>query len=551
MRVAARRKRLQIVSIIVVVLVLALAGWFLNNKSKNKNTTSKNYDVVVVGAGPGGIAAALQAARMGQHVALLEETDWIGGQMTAAGVGTMDEGNVAARKSGVYKEFVDKATAYYKSKGKSAGTCYFSTTSLCVDPSVGQQILRSMLQTQSKNLDVQTGVRVSSVLKQGNTVTGVVANGTTYSSKVLVDADEYGDILAKAGAAFRLSNGTSDQPTTTGCVQSITNAAVIKYYPNGVPQDLRFKKAPPGYSAKVAAHFAQYLKADGIDHFVSKTQRNLSFKSYAAFRGFPDLTNTQNYNALQQNGQTITRTSLNLGNDFPAVGNLPATFISEPDTRQRDICDAKLLTLQMVYYIQHDMGETNWSLANDEGYDTAYNRSQGCKLLSGYTAFEDQMPQEPYVREARRLVGTETLAGDKLQYAVTNKSKTPTYPDSIAVGYYPMDVHSCHTSVEAQYDSISNLHQAFSGGAFEVPMGVMIPQKLDGLLAVEKNISASRFAEGAIREQPIAMDIGQAAGVLASLSIKQHVQPRKVSAQAVQQLLQQNGAVTTITAASR
>ena len=67
------------------------------------------YDVVVMGAGTGGAAAAMQAARMGARVALVEESGWIGGQMTAAGVSTMDDlsGNI----SGLYGEFVERLRA--------------------------------------------------------------------------------------------------------------------------------------------------------------------------------------------------------------------------------------------------------------------------------------------------------------------------------------------------------------------------------------------------------------------------------------------------------
>ncbi len=504
------------------------------------------YDVAVVGAGPGGVAASIQAARMGARVALFEPTDWIGGQTTAAGVGNMDEGNIAARESGLYKEFVAHVQSYYAARHKSVDTCYYDTNSLCVDPLVGQIILRQMLDSVGPNLQVFTRSPVSAVTKQGDAVTGVVVNGDRIGTKVLIDDDEYGDILAQAGAAYRLGTGTSSKPNTESCVQSITFAATIRYYPDGVPASLQFHAPPPGYTSRIAQFFAAYVKQNGSDHFVSNTERNLSFQSYAAFRGFPDLANPLNYGVLQQHGRAITRTSLNLGNDFPRTGNLSTSYISDPGYRARTTCDAKLLTLQMVYYIQHDMHETNWSIANDEGYDTAFNRSQHCVNLTGYEAFENQMPQEPYVREGRRLVGEATLTGDELVNAWKDPAQTPRFADSIAVGYYPMDLHSCHEPLETAFDSPGDLRQAFSGGAFEVPLGALIPAKVDGLLAAEKNISASREANGAIREQPIAMATGQAAGALAVLAVEQNEQPRAVPYQEVQHVLHAAGVVTSV-----
>lgn len=542
-RFIKNRLLLLLASLSLIILASLLLA-HLNLIKSVRTMPAGQYDVVVVGAGPGGIAASIQAARMGAHVALLEPTDWIGGQMTAAGVGTMDEGNIAARKSGLYKDFVARAEAYYNSKGKSVDTCYYETDSLCVDPQVGQTILKQMLQQAGPNLQVFTDMNITAVTKQGNTVTGVIANGTPISSKVVIDADEYGDILAQAGAAYRLGTGTSASPNLNSCVQSITYTAVMKYYPGGVPNTLQFTKAPPGYTKEIANSFAKYLSKPGVDNFTTKALRDLSFKSYAAFRGYPDLANTRNYDVLQKNGASITRTSLNLGNDFPRAGKLSTKYISDPLYRKEATCQAKLLTIQMMYYIQHDLGQANWSVTNDEGYDTPYNQSHRCINLKGFEAFEDQLSVEPYVREGRRLVGVETLTGNQLVNAWKDPSATPRYGNSIAVGYYPMDLHDCHEPLETAYDSPDDLRQKFSGGAFEVPLGALIPVKIDGLLAAEKNISASREANGAIREQPIAMDTGQAAGALAALAALHHQQPRDVPYQEVQQALQSAGVVT-------
>lgn len=518
--------------------IVILAGgifWYWNVHTTGQSD-SHTYDVVVVGAGPGGIAASIQAARAGANVALLEETDWIGGQLTSAGVGTIDEGSTVERKSGLYKEFVQHVTDFYSSHHKSTGTCYYGIDTLCVEPKVGQAILKQMLGSEASHLHVYTGTAVTDVTRNGDTVTGVTAGSAHFSSKVVIDASEYGDVIAKAGAAYRLGNKTAENQTPNTCIQNITHTAVMKYYPDGVPSSLTMKRPPPKYTPAVARHFAAFLKQNGYELTVKPGSRYasrkapMSFTAYASYRGYPDLANPNDYNAFEQDGHIITRTSLNLGNDYPHDGTLKTSYITDNAIRAKSNCDAKLLTLQLVYYIQHDLGQRNWSIANDEGYDTSYNQQHHCPELNGYEVFENNMPQEPYVREARRLVGTETLTGNELQYAWKDKSRLPKYPDSIAVGYYPMDLHSCNTadSLESQYDSLSDLRPVFVGSSFEVPLGVLIPEKIDGLLAAEKNVSASRLANGAIREQPIAMNIGQAAGELAALAASAHKQPREV-----------------------
>ena len=531
-------KRLIAFCVIAVALAGAVALHLVLYRGHSHSvayTSSRQYDVVVVGAGPGGVAASIQAARMGARVALLEPTDWIGGQMTAAGVGTMDEGSDTIRKKGLYGEFVQRVVSFYGSRDVAVSTCYFSTKSICVDPKIGQAVLKQMLQAESKNLQVFTDTQVTKVVKSGNTVDGVVAGNTLFKSKVAVDADEYGDVLALAGAAYRLGDGTSTALKASSCVQKITYTAVIKKYAAGVPNQLVFRKPVPGYTDSLAAHFSASF-SKGFAHF-------------AEFRGLPDLSNGAGI-APRNDGTDLTRTSLNLdiGNDYPASGSLSAKFVTDPKYRVEATCKAKLLTLQLAYYIQHDLGEKDWSIANDEGYDTAYNREHHCASLNGYQSFEYQMPQEAYVREARRLIGEETLTGNELAVSWENPKSIPTYADSVAVGYYPMDVHSCRTAntLEAAFDTAADAPYVYKGGAFEVPMGVLIPKGVDGLLAAEKNISTSRLADGATREQPISMAIGQAVGALAAISAEHNQQPRQVPAYEVQRTLSAESLPTTV-----
>src|SRR5690349_8751074 len=130
------------------------------------------FDVVVVGAGPGGIGAALQAAGMGSKVALLSETDWVGGQITSAAAGTMDEGGIEPRQYGVYGDFVRRVTAAYDSRRQSVHTCYGSKRGVCVEPSLAQRVLRQMVDRAS-GITLFTSTKVTSVAKSKQTVSGV------------------------------------------------------------------------------------------------------------------------------------------------------------------------------------------------------------------------------------------------------------------------------------------------------------------------------------------------------------------------------------------
>src|SRR5438552_1867690 len=146
---------------------------------------------------------------MGARVALLEETDWIGGQMTAAAVSTMDEGAAAIRKAGLYGEFIDHVRSYYAARGKSIGTCYWSSESACFEPLVGQRILKQMVEaTNGKGpgrADVFIRTTVTGVVRDGAAVRGVVVGGKVQvRGKVVIDATEYGDLLALAGVPYRV-----------------------------------------------------------------------------------------------------------------------------------------------------------------------------------------------------------------------------------------------------------------------------------------------------------------------------------------------------------
>ncbi len=165
-----------------------------NSASEAKNP---DYDVIVAGGGIGGMAAAIQASRLGVSVLVVEESSWIGGQATAAGVSTMDD--LSRIKSGIYLEFLSLLRKHYDPLGKPMGTCYWDSRSVAFEPSIGQRTLYEMAdearnRKNAKALDIWISSRIMEVSKEGKTVTGVTVknkNGTQkITCRILIDATD-------------------------------------------------------------------------------------------------------------------------------------------------------------------------------------------------------------------------------------------------------------------------------------------------------------------------------------------------------------------------
>lgn len=514
--------------------LLLVGAVFLSMSTAPVRAAEKTYDVVIAGVGSGGVSAAIEAVRHGASVALLEETDWIGGQMTAAGVSTMDEHYLNVQ-SGIYWEFISRVQAYYAARGKSIATCYWSDRAHCFEPGVGQKILYAMIAEARKpgrTLDVMTRTRVERVLATGNRVEGVVtSSGATIRSKVLIDATEYGDVLPLVPGQYRIGKYTGNEADPNGCVQWITYTAVVKKYPNGVPEELRMKRPPPGY-AEIREKFVRQLQANG-----NPVNRVLpvNWPIHNGYRGLPDSSSPESYTGREP--EKITKTVLNWFNDYP----VPISWFNRAN-RKKVNCEAKLKTLQLLYYVQHDLPEPLWSVANDEGYDTAYNREENlCENIpEEFKPIERQFPVMPYVRESRRMVGVYTLTAADIRREGVPPTAARTFASSIAVGDYPADLHGCseESTLEFELERTADRPGAGTrGGLFQVPIEALIPRSTDGFLAAEKNISQTRLSNGATRLQPITMLTGQAAGLLAALAAESGNSPRRVSVGQVQKIL--------------
>ncbi|MGC4235819.1 MAG: FAD-dependent oxidoreductase [Niabella sp.] len=517
-----------------------------DNNPESLNSSIKEvdseYDILISGAGMSGWAAAVQAARMGRKVLLLDETDWIGGQTTTAAVSSMDESGPLIRERGIYREFHESIVSYYYGKDKCPFMAYFwgrnaqNQQEGGYEPLVARNLLYAFIREAKKipgaKLDLLLRTKVIKLSKTGHRVTGAHIRqwnegGNEQSkiirSKVLVDATEYGDVIPLTGEPYRVGNTKSSERNLKGILQDHTFTAVIREYPGGVPEHLKLKQPPPMYDKFRKLYTGRLISGDwGLN------QGPRMYRTELAWRGMADSRSPM-VGKSSQLRHTIT--GFNGGNDYP----VSVATIESAQQRLNDERDGIYRTLAYIYYLQNELN-VPWSLAEDQQYNTAYNREMMKRrgIPENLLDLVKHLPQIPYVRESRRLEGVVMVVADDLQRG----DKAKHVATSVAVGDYFMDLHRSYEALEKDLD---NENYARGGGPFQLPFEAFIPKKLDGFIPAEKNFSQSRLVSGATRLQPITMLTGQAVGTMAALAVEKNVQPRSLNPLAVQLRLLEDG----------
>ena len=538
------RKNLQVCFLLLIILTFSSSMAF----SAARRTAKNSYDIIIAGAGTGGMAAAIQAARMGVEVLIVEPSTWIGGQATAAGVSTMDD--MSRQSSGLYKEFINRMKDFYEYHGKSMGTCYWTSNSVAFEPHIGQEFLVALVNEARRKgtIDFLMNSEVTRVNKNKNKITGVTVKtpegDKRYACKVLIDATEYGDLIPLCGIPYRAGNSVSPFLDPDAMVQEITWPAVIHKYMPSVPDYLKPREPLPGYEL-AKRNYESYVSVDGFNfRNTYPVQTPVNFMTHNAYRGLPDSSNPYSYDADKANRDYITKTVLNWGNDYPGTyawngkRGLPVAYLEDREVRKEIEREAFMKTLHFIYYIQNELGE-EWSVADDE-YKNRVLPEAARGLPPEWQEIAKRMPVIPYVRESRRIIGNHTLTSHELlqnSLSYRDGQTSHEFPDAIAIGGYILDLHGANTDADMEWDLDERSNTSIVNrprGPFQVPMNILIPKETDGFVAAEKNLSMSRLAQGALRLQPITMMTGQAAGALAAVAVMEKKTPREVHPLSVQ-----------------
>ena len=456
----------------------------------------EQVDVLVIGGGASGISAGIQSARMGVKTMVVEETPWVGGMLTAAGVSCVD-GNYRLR-GGIFGEFADSLACRYGS-WDALKTGWVSNINF--EPHVGQEILSNMASSCGEYLDLRRETSMVSIVPEGEDDWKVVLHGAggrkyTVIADVVIDATELGDVAKACGVEYRVGmessaeTGESVAPAEANdVIQDLTYVAMLKDY--GPDADMTIER-PEGYDPSVF-----YNCSAGPNNTVMETGQAL---------WSPDMMITY---GRTPGGKYMVNWPI-YGNDFYVN-----TIDMNPEERRQAYGKAKEFTLCFLYYIQTELGMKNLGLADDE-FPT-----------------EDRMPFFPYHRESRRIVGKAFLTLDAA--AKPYEYMNPYYRTGIAVGDYAVDHHHFR---HPNWQALPDL-EFYPIPSFNVPMGVLIPEQDDvkDLIVAEKSVSVSNLINGATRLQPVVMQLGQAAGAVAAFSCKEGRNVDEVRVRRVQSAL--------------
>ena len=454
-------------------------------------------DVLVVGGGTGGTAAAIQAARRGVRVVLVSELPWLGGMLTSAGVCAPDGNELAAFQTGIWGELLKELQRRHP-EGLGHGWVSFFT----YDPAVGAQIFADWVDA-LPNLTWIAGQRPREVLWANGDearVTGVRFDWLTVNAQITLDGTELGDLLALAEVPYRWGWETQEQWHEPSAPVSLSDSedalyAITTKYPVQSPT------------------WVVIMQDYGEDApLIENVQPEADFSG--AWAGYEKM-QCLNYGRLP--GDRFMINWPQQGNDYGV--NLHR-LIESDDARAQYFREAQLHSQAFAHYIQAQFGR-RYGLARSI-FPPTQNSPGGAFALI------------PYYRESRRLVGLTTVhEGSILPVAGGQVAKLPVNSagemNAIALGNYPNDHHYPGFEMPLARKSICWGGRQ-TGTPFTIPYDALVPEAVEGLLVCEKNISVSHIANGATRLQPVVLGIGQAAGMAAALCVEQTCEPRALAA---------------------
>ena len=493
------------------------------------------HDVLVYGATPAGIFAAVNAAKSGNSVLLVEEYEHIGGLMTG-GLSFSDFISTEGL-SGDFNDYRFRVMAYYQTKygvnSKQVKDSYFGVNA---EPHVTLQIFHGLLKEHQVKVLTRHVIVASSVNKlseERHQITSVSFKNlqnnkrVDFSAKVFIDATYEGDLAVAAGAEYRIGREDRTEFCERFAGHIFTDKGQILTGGTGQAD------------AKVQAYNFRIIMTDSAenrimiqkpDHYKredylpileafhsGKVSEIFTEDATGILRVQPLVNRKADINDIKN--AAVRLSSLGRNYDYPN---------GTREVRQRIIQEHKQHILGMIYFLQNDEGiplhirqkARVWGMAKDEFTDN------------------DHFPYRLYIREARRIMGNEVFT-EHNTYQAANSIRSVLNTNSVAVGDYALNCHGVSAPGPIYPDKTEG-DFSFVPQPFQIPYGVMLPKHFTNLI-VPVAISSSHVGFCGIRLEPTWSSLGQAAGIAASLSIRGKMTVDQVNIADIQSILLKRG----------
>lgn len=524
-------------------------------------------DVVIVGGGLGGCAAALAALRQGRRVIMTEPTDWIGGQLTSQGVPPDEHRWIETQGANrSYRELREKIRNYYRKHyplteqaraQKNLNPGNGNVSRLCAEPRVSLAVLESWLQPYEASgqltilreiVPVEAEVdrdRVMAVRVRSRQSSDVQMLRAPY----FIDATELGDLLPLTQTEFVVGAESSsitgelhaDAAANPDNQQAFTMCFAVDYLEGedhtiDKPDEYEFWRE---FVPNLTPPWPGRLLDLTYTHPRSGNPKTLGFDPLGD-RSVGGVLNLWTYRRI------IDRTLFEPGhfagdislinwpqNDY-MLGNLVGETSQKADEH---LASAKSLSLSLLHWLQTEVPRPD----GGTGFP-------GLRLRADLMGTQDGLAKAPYVRESRRIRAEFTVLEEHVgreQRAMITTGKTHAdvrrvlakgelsdlraadFADAVGVGSYPIDLHP--SSAGDNYIDFDSLR-------FQIPLGALLPVRMQNLIPACKNIGTTHITSGCYRLHPVEWGIGEAAGSLVSFALKTGEQPRGI--RAVPKLLQ-------------
>jgi hypothetical protein len=501
-------------------------------------------DVVIIGGGTGGCAAALAAARAGARVILTEETDWVGGQLTAQAVPPDEHPWVESfGATRLYRRFRDGVRDYYRRHYPLTADARAAehlnpgnggVSKLCHEPRVALAVLRDLLapHLSGRRIVLLSEHRPVAADVDGDRVRSVTVRDlrggrdVVLTAPYFLDATELGDLLPLTkteyvvGAESQKDTGEphapaearpANQQAFTCCFamdhldgedHTIDKPAEYDTWRKYVPE-----LKPPWPGPLLSWHMSEPITLKERKVTFDPTGPGAGGMNLWLYRRIADR---KNFKEGTYRGDV---TLVNWPQNDYWLGSLIDVSAEEA---ARHLKRAKQLSLSLLYWMQTEAprpdGKAGW---------------KGLRLREDLVGTDDGLAKYPYVRESRRIraeftvleqhVGTDArmkLTGQKRDEVTAER-----FTDSVGVGSYRIDLHP--SSGGDNYIDVSSL-------PFQIPLGALLPRRVENLLPACKNLGVTHITNGCYRLHPVEWNIGEAAGALAAFCLRRKEPPRQV-----------------------